>query len=539
MAETENAVQEVQVTDESGHSYVAENRRYVGRKETIGYVIWDMAQTFNIDGYSGRFVTNILQVDLQFQQIVTVVNGIWDIINDIFTGAIVDKTRTRWGKFKPYLVLLAGPGTFLRCIFWMLPLFFPNALPRSISKFIVYFALAIIREGVDTFTGIAQTGLISTITPHPVDRTRLITLANFFSGFLGEKLPDQIMTVLLDLIGNNVIKTADIQSLYVRIFVGMGVFTSIVSGSASLWFNTITKERVLQSVERPSIKQGIRSIITNKPILLLTLSDILGSFSLGGNKRDYFIDVLNFASLQIVVGIPGAVIHPISYTFVPKLRQRFSSRFLYIVYTLYADVLRFLVFLFGSIGGKHNGLYKKLGPMAVVLTLEDSLFMLSYGVRKVIPTEMTNESIDYCEWKNGYRTEAMTGIARGLTKKLSAIFINAISLKIKELIGYDLTLYTKGQKQSDDTQYWLFASYYAISIITGLLATLPMFFYDLDGKKKEKMYEELLERRKRMSAAATDGDPETLAKLAKEQMMIGEKNQAEQKKKKSENKKDK
>lgn len=523
MADNENAV-EYQVTDAEGHSYMAENRRYVGRKETVGYVIWDMAQSFNINSYNSRFVTNILQIDLGFQEIFTVINGIWDVVNDIFTGAIVDKTRTRWGKFKPYLVLLAGPGTLLTCLYWLLPLLFPNALPKSIAKFVTYMILGVVREGIGTFQSIAQTGLIATITPHPVDRTRLITVANFFSGFLGEKLPDQIMTIIIDLIGNNIIKPGNgkkISDLYLSIYVGMGVFTSVVSGTASLWFNTITKERVMQSVERPSLKQGIKSIINNKPILLMTIESILGSFSLGGSKSDYFIDVLNFASLGMITGIPGGIIHPISYLIVPWFRRKFSSRFLYIVGKHVNDFMLFFVFLFGSIGGKKHGMYKRIVPMGIALAIWEMIFMLFYGVRKVIPTEMNNEAMDYCEWKNGYRTEAMTGVAKGLATKLAQIFTNALTLKIKKLIGYDQTLYVKGQKQSDSTQYYIFATYSAIPMVTAVISTIPMLFYDLDGEKKERMYCELLARRAEMSKAATSGNSEDLAELAKAQMAIG------------------
>lgn len=528
MADQEHASTEVRVTDADGHSYVAENRRYVGRKETVGYVIWDMAQSFNINAYNARFVTNILQIDFNLQQIFTIINGIWDVVNDVFTGAIVDKTRTRWGKFKPYLVLLAGPGTILTCIYWLLPLFFPNSLPGSIPKFLAYMFLGLVREGIGTFQTIAQTGLIATITPHPVDRTRLITLANFFSGFLGERLPEQIMTVVIDLVGNNILKPGagkTINDMYLTIFVGMGVFTSIVSGGASLWFNTIARERVMQSVERPSIKQGIKSIVTNKPILLMTLENILGSFSLGGSKSDYFIDVLNFASLGMITGIPGSIIHPVSYLIVPWFRRKYSSRFLYIAGKHIGDVVLFLVFLFGCIGGVHNGIYKRVIPMGIALAIWEMVFMLFYGVRKVIPTEMNNEAMDYCEWKNGYRTEAMTGVAKGLATKLASIFTSAITLKIKELIGYDQTLYVQGQKQSDKTQFYIFAMYSAIPMVTTVISCIPMLFYDLDGEKKERMYSELLERRAKLSKIATSGNAEDMAELAKEQMAVGEKKQ--------------
>ena len=49
-------------TGELNREYVYENRRYVGLKETVWYVIYDMCQSFNIDSFSDRFVTNILQI---------------------------------------------------------------------------------------------------------------------------------------------------------------------------------------------------------------------------------------------------------------------------------------------------------------------------------------------------------------------------------------------------------------------------------------------------------------------------------------------
>ena len=139
----------------------------------------------------------------EVQHLANVINGIWDVINDVFFGAIVDKTRTRWGKFKPYLVALGISGTIGTCIYWLLPILFSGRGQEDIWKFIGYLALMVVREGAGTFRAIAQKGIQATITPHPVDRTRLITIADFVSGALGEKLPEQIMTILLDLNGGN------------------------------------------------------------------------------------------------------------------------------------------------------------------------------------------------------------------------------------------------------------------------------------------------------------------------------------------------
>ena len=171
----EEAVATATDGDAATREYVYESRRYVGMKESIWYVVYDMCQSFNIDTFSSRFVTNILQIDLDLQTFVNVFNGFWDVINDIFTAAIVEKTRTRWGKFKPYLVALGIPGTLGTCFYWLMPMLFKGKGTKDMSKFLTYFILAIVREGAGTFRGIAKTGMLATITPDPGDRTRLIT----------------------------------------------------------------------------------------------------------------------------------------------------------------------------------------------------------------------------------------------------------------------------------------------------------------------------------------------------------------------------
>ncbi|MBO5065512.1 MAG: MFS transporter [Clostridia bacterium] len=514
----EDVVAESSEIDSASREYVYENRRYVGLKETVWYVIYDMCQSFNIDSFSDRFITSILQIDLDLQTVVNVFNGFWDVINDIFTAAIVEKTRTRWGKFKPYLVALGIPGTLGTCFYWLMPMFFKGKGSRDMAKFLTYFILAIVREGAGTFRAIAKTGMLATITPHPVDRTRLITMAEFFSGLLGEKLPQQILTVLIDLIGRKVINLS-----YTSTFMFMGNFTSIVSGVASLIFCVMTRERVMQSVETPSVWQGIKSVVNNKPILLLTLSETLSNFSVGGSINDYYIDVLNFASMTMVAGIPGAIINPFSFSLVPWFRRKFSTKALYLLGTKSQSLLDIPVFLIGMIGGKHNGIYKKILPMFFVMAIKEAIYMVFWGVRRVIPSEMYNESMDYCEWKNGYRTEAMTSVARDLTKKLASILNSALSLQLKKLIGYDISSYTRGAAQTDDTKFGLFAMATIIPTVTGLLGIIPILFYDLSGEKRERMYAELLTRREEAAKLAMSGSKEDIEKLAKEQLSVGDK----------------
>jgi len=488
-------------TEEEYRNYVYENRRYVGKKETIAYILFDFAQNFTINKYNERFIFDVVRIDFAFQAFTNFVGGIWDVVNDTIIGAIVDKTRTRWGKFKPYLVILAIPGTIGTLLYWMLPIFFPNTSETHFMKLLTYFLLAVTRETIETFRGISVTGMLATISPHPVERTRLITLAHLLS--IGDNIPEALMSLLIDGINNGILKF-QMKSIYVT----MGCFTTLVSGLFALYFSLLAKERIIQSEKGPSVMDGIKSILNNKPILLITLAEFLSSFSINTGMTNYYIDVLGSSSIYMIVGIPGGFVSTPSFALVPWFRRHFSTKVLWLLGSSTGDFLMALVFLFGSIGGIKNGLYKRRLPMIIAIMIQETLFMFVYGIRKVIPKEMYNEAMDYCEWKNGYRTEGMTSVARGLASKL----VNTVGATIRAFLMKKIG-YVQGAghlKQSDKTKYYLFAMCTVIPFVTGSLGMIPKLFYDLSGEKRERMYMELLQRRDEKVRQAGGADAPTL-----------------------------
>ncbi len=515
-----------QKADENAAAEQVPNRRYVGTKETLGFIIWDAAQSFNINIYSDRFITSIVGVDLGLQTLVNSVNSVWDIINDIFFGAVVDKTRTRWGKFRPYLLFLAVPGCILTSLYWLMPYLFAGASQTDIIKFVFYLVLTVAREGVTTFQTISRTGLMSTITPHPVDRTRLITLANFASGFFGEKLPEQAVTILIDVLRNLYMHdSSKLSKAYTNLFVGMGIFTTVASSASSFWFFYNSKERVMQSIKSPSVIQSVKSVINNKPLLLITLSDFLSGFAIKGREDDYYTDVLHFSSMTLVAGIPAAPISPLSYSWVPWMRERFSSRLLYILAKEIGNILYIPVFLFGCIGMKKDysgGMYQKVVPMGFAMAIWELIWTLFFGLKSVIGTEMYNEAMDYCEWKNGYRTEAMASVAKGIAAKISSNTSAVVTTALKKMIGYEADAFRQGTEQTDKVKFFLFAMFTIIPAVTGSLGIIPMLFYDLNNDKKERMYAELLARRNLMSATVASGNEDALEQAAKAQISVGE-----------------
>ena len=300
-------------------------RRYVGSKETFTYVLFDVAQSFNLDQNKAYYLTDVLIISYWWQAIIGVVVSIWDIINDLFLASIVDRTNTRFGKFKPYLIMYALPGTLMGIIFWGMPLMFPETSGTYLPKIITYFALQMLQNLAGSLYEISKTGIIATITPDVFDRTRLINQANLFSSLV-ENIPNQVCTVLIDLVNHNKLKIK-----MTSLFVYMGIGTAVCAGILALFFSFKVRERVLQSVEKPTFKGAVGSLFKSRPLMLLTVSEFLSQFAVGTNISLYYISVLNAGSARLIVGIPGMFVTYASYAYVDKLREKFSTRTLWAV----------------------------------------------------------------------------------------------------------------------------------------------------------------------------------------------------------------
>lgn len=486
MSENElmNKSTEVIEKDEGVRYY--EGHNYVGVRETVAYLFNDWSNTFNINSFSERYIWDVVNIDFTVSAVMNLVTAAWDIVNDTFISVIVDSTRTRIGKFRPYLVGMQIPLTIMGVFTWLLPLFFGTTGGTHLPKLIYYYIFAIINETAGTFTSVAKSGYMSTITPNPNERIRLITLAELLTGYMGEDLPRYIMGVLIDLVNNKVVNWK-----LSSVFMVMGGSTALISSLCTFWFFMESKERVPQSIEKPSVKEGMRAIFTNYPVLLMCLSEFLGNFSISKSETNYFIDVLGSYSLITLLNIPSSMNGSISYAFVAPLRKRFSSKSLWIFNDIYNSVLSIAVFLFGMT--KKKTMFYKTVPMCIAFGLKEWFVKWSWGISKVINADLWNEAMDYCEWKNGYRMEATTGVAKGLILKVQSALLGSVTSLIMKKIGYVQGL--EIGTQNDRTKFWEFALCTIVPTVTGILRIVPKFLWPISRQKREWMYAELSERR--------------------------------------------
>ena len=457
-------------------------KRYVGAKELVTLFVTAEVNKFNIEGYLSYFMLNVFGLDSRIIAAFAVATLAWDLVNDMLFAYIVDRTRTRFGKFKPWAFITIGPYAIACIALWVTPLFIgdQNWGPLSWQKVVIYCVISILKETIGTLYNCAVNGLDSTFTPSIDDKAALIAIDNI-GGF--EKVPSYVMVLLLDLAAAGAIGIS-VENVY--IFMGAG--TAFVSALGMLAHICIIKERIVQVEEKPKLSDGLRNFFGNKLQIALSLSNFLSAFgSVGGPFSNMFwLDVMGSASLQVICGVPAAPLTYISYMYFPKLNKKFSTKTLWIASKAVPQLGWTITFLVGI-----NNL-DNLWIMIPALMFAEICFSSVYSLGKIIPQLMQQEIIDYGEWKTGKRTEAMTSFISSLATKLVTQIQNAVSTAVISLIGYEAGV---GTVQSMKTKQAIFAMYTVIPIVLGIFSYIPMLFYDLDDKTKTIMYHELTERR--------------------------------------------
>ncbi|MCL2495089.1 MAG: MFS transporter [Oscillospiraceae bacterium] len=479
-------------------------RRYIGTLEKAGFVAFAASVSVKVER-NDEWIDRILFIDRGMQALFNPIRAVWDMVNDVFMAAIIEKTRTRWGKFKPYLVLYPVYGLPMVLLLYALPYIFPNT-PDSgtmMSKVLAWVLMEMFNEFTDTISSIGKRGMRANLTPNPEERLSLLTTAKLLNNF-GADSPKLLFPIFRDVISRNTKLTQiEINQKLRGLFMGFGVGTLIVSAALALFFAVVSKERVFDPLgvkedRAPTIKESLIALKNNRPMFMLMLSQVLGGISIRSMLGTYTNSVLNFANFGTVSGIPGEPFHYIGYSYIGWLRARFSTKTLWIVSENISKPVYIMIYFFGMLRTKtpvrgNNRMYMQLWPMLIAFAFENIALMSLYALKNVIPDEIENEIIDYGEWKNGFRSEAMVGTLKGIPPKIAGIFGNTITSILMKYIGFQGGI--DYLNQTEKTTDAIFALATIVPTLFGVIALIPKFFYNINQKDREQMYADLVQRR--------------------------------------------
>lgn len=452
-------------------------------KEKIGYSLGDTAsnlffQTFIL--FLPIFYTDVFGLPAAAMGTLFLFTRIFDAANDPVMGTIADRTNTRWGKFRPYLLIFAIPFGIAGVLTFTTPNF--DASGKLIYAYLTYNALMVMY----TIVNVPYSALMGVMTPNSMERTEVSSF-RFVAAFIGGLIVQASTISLVKYFGNG--------NDAVGWQWAMGCIAALAAVLLFITFAT-TKERVQPPKEQTSeFKKDLRDLFTNKPWLLiagatvfqLTYIVMRGSsiayyfkYYVGEQQLNLFGNSIalsqeTFTSSFLLIGSIATIIGVVLTKWISKKLDKKNT---YAGFLIASAVL--------------NAAFYLVRPQDVLFIYALNVFVsFFFGPVSVLQWAMYTDTADYSEWKNHRRATAILMAASLFALKLGLALGGTF-------VGWILAYYgfVANQTQTAEAMNGIVLLLSVFPAIFGIAGGLLMLPYPLTNKKMVEIEEELTARRR-------------------------------------------
>ena len=495
------------------------------KKEAAGFLVGMFGQNliYNIVATGLYFYfQNVICLPAMALGWIMTIARIWDAINDPMMGTIVDKTHSKWGKCRPYLIIfpaIIGVITILTFVNGN----YAEASSTAQKVLIVgWAAVSYIAWGMCfTVCDIPLWGITSLMTEDENDRSKILGLARMVAGVGGiGVLVVQIAQALAGAFNG------DMQKAFIVTVVIMTVVATILFEFAGLF----TRERVEKSEKSYTFKENFQIMFGNKPFRQILISGILRSpiqllmivamtlvtyYYANGNimnilkyNEDGSLAGIDF---KILIGLGSVAVGLFVGQFVamgvtPLIIKKVEKKTLYNIYSIAGAVPFALIFVFFKVSG--GDLTSTVWSIVIGICM---LFAsAAFGGINVLQSVMIADCVDYEEYHNGVRTDGVFFSGQSFITKLAAGISTIISSAVYAFVGYSGVNVDKLNKAIENGANFITydggsgvgkyaeAMFFLISIppaIGMFLSALPTLKYAMTDKEHEHILAELVAKR--------------------------------------------
>lgn len=349
------------------------------------------------------YLSSVLGLKEGFLLLITPLARIWDGINDPMMGTIVDSTKTKMGKYRPWIIIGALSNAIVLALLF-------TSFGMSGTKLYIYIAVMYVLWGMtNTMADIPYWSMVPSFTNDPKDRNLVATVARTFSG-IGQGLISILTPIVLPLLSEGMVKTDKGYSAD-----GFSKW-AIICGILLVFFAVIcvlsTKERhVVYNDEKFSFKKVFKVIARNDQLVVFMVFAMIsnaGWYLTSGTAVYYFNDVLGEPTAQSLFSTIGAVGSALGLLVIPLLSKKFSNRTIYQISLGIAVVGYVLMYIFGPVLG-----------ITIALDLSYTIASIGIGSMFVAQTIFLADIVDYGEYKMGTRNESITFSMKGFLQKMA------------------------------------------------------------------------------------------------------------------------
>ena len=437
-------------------------------REKVGYACGDVASNFYwrvFDVFLFIFYTDVFGLSAAAVGTMMLVTRLIDAFSDPLMGAIADRTQTRFGKFRPYLLWGIIPIAAAGVLTFTVPDLNDNGKLLWAYGTFIFMMLAY------TFINVPYGALLGVITSDTQQRTTL-TSFRFIGAFSGGSLVAYLTPELVEYLGNGN------EALGWQ-------FTMAVYGviAAALFFITFitTKERVSPPADQKTpVLQDLKDLTHNKPwkVLFVLALIIMMTISLRGSTGTFYFkyyverpDLIgSFAMAYMIALAIGAASTPLLTKFIDK---------------------RWLLMILMSIVTVLSVAFYFVPSNNIVLMFILQIFIgLSLGPKSPLVFSMYADSADFSEWQTGRRATAMIFSAAAFAQKLGGALAGAMIGWLLASLGY-----VANQAQSGASEMGIILLMTLVPALFAAIAVPIIWWYPLTNAKLTKIQSELAQKK--------------------------------------------
>lgn len=483
------------------------NAQKLSVREKVGYALGDLSANLifqTLMTFLAFFYTDVYQIPAGTAATIIFLGGFVGAFFNVIMGFIADRTKTRWGKFRPWILWTSVPFGAIALLAFSTPDFSLNG--KVAYALITYFLLVIIYSA----NNLPYAALSGVLTGDMSERNSLSSY-RFVAVMVAQFIVQVLLLPLVLILGEG---DRAIGFKYT-----MGIFAVVGVIFLLITFLT-TKERIVPTVEQQSsIKQDLLDLVKNKPWVVMLVLTILIFITLalkGGMYVYYFenylsephlaaflenigfngfIDRLNTfltglgltqfqwpedapTSAFSLFNAGGIIFMIVGILFSKSLADRFGKRDVFGLGLFFSTVF-LLAFYFYS-------------PQAIgIVFITQILHGFFYGITIPLLWAMIADVADYSEWKNNRRATAIIFSAMIFGLKIGLSIGGSLVAGILAAYGYDAALAT----QSSSAVHGILLSVSIFPCIVFLLGVASLFFYEINKKTEDQIQLELELRR--------------------------------------------
>ncbi len=437
-------------------------------REKVGYGLGDTASNLYFQMFINFllfFYTDVFGIPAAAAGTMLMLSRFWDAVNDPIMGIIADRTRTRWGKFRPYLIWISIPMAVVGVFMFTTPDLSANG--KIAYAYITYTLMMMAYTAIN----IPYSALMGVLSPNTQERTSVSTY-RFVLAFVGAFLVQGLTLPLVRFFGGG--SQANGFPITMALY---GVLAAI------LFYVTFasTRERVQPTANRPaSLKNDLNDLAGNRPwmiLLVMSIASLAYGIIRSGSIMYFFKYVVGNEDQAALFMITGTVAVIAGVACTQVLARRFGKKRLYIFVMGASSILTVLFYFVPR-------------DQIVLVFVLNIVTMLVMAPQAPLIWAMYADTADYSEWRNTRRATGLIFSAATFAQKFGIALGGGMAGWLLALFGF-----VANAEQTPETLRGMRLMMSFIPAVGSVTATIAALFYELDDGTMQKIERDLEARK--------------------------------------------